>query len=162
MLLIGLFALFLHGCDSADAPPDSFVELENVSFDRGRVSITTDSGTHTLSVEVAESDQQRRLGLMRRESLAADSGMIFLFPSPQSATDVFWMFQTYIPLSIAFIGEDGRIGNIRDMEPCPSPYPQYCPNYEAGVPFVRALEVNRGWFAERGIGIGDLVTFERE
>ena len=63
------------------------------------------------------------------------------------------MFNTLIPLDIAFIGEDGTIGNIVPMEPCTSPYPQWCPGYTAGVPFRTALEVNRGYFAERGIGV---------
>ncbi len=87
--------------------------------------------------------------------------MIFIFQQEQPPDGVFWMYNTLIPLSIAFMDKDGTIGNIRQMEPCPSQYPQYCPNYEARVPYWSALEVNLGYFEEHGIGIGDRVVLER-
>ena len=72
------------------------------------------------------------------------------------------MFQTRIPLSIAFVGDDGRIGSIVEMEPCTSQFPQWCPNYEAGVPFVSALEVNAGYFRANNISVGDRVVLEQQ
>ncbi len=160
-LIVALIAIALAGCGGDEPLPEPF-EITPMTFEGGTASIETEADTFLVHVQVAESDEQRRVGLMRRESLAADSGMIFLFPSEQPADGVFWMFQTLIPLSIAFIDDDGRIGSIRDMEPCPSPYPQYCPNYAAGVPFTSALEVNRGYFARQGIGVGDRVVITRE
>ncbi len=156
MLILCLLAFTITACDQNESPGDAFVTA--MEFDGGTVRIETATDTFTLGVEVAASDDQRRVGLMRRESLAADSGMIFLFQSEQDPDGVFWMYQTYVPLSIAFIGADSTIGSIRDMEPCPSPYPQSCPYYEARVPFVSALEVNRGWFRERGIEVGARVV----
>lgn len=160
MLILCLLTLTIAGCDR-DEPVSELPEL-TTALETGTARITTATDTFVVRVEIAETDPQRQLGLMRRDSLAPDSGMIFLFDREQPAEGVFWMYQTYIPLSIAFIGADGRIGSIRDMEPCPSPYPQYCPNYAAGVPYRSALEVNRGYFAERGIGVGDQVILERD
>jgi len=160
MLILSLLFAAFAACESADPPPEP-LEVPLVAFETGIVRIETASDTVLISVEIAEADAQRRTGLMRRTSLAADSGMIFLFPSEQPAEAVFWMYNTLVPLSIAFISADGRIGSFRDMEPCPSPYPQYCPNYPSGVPFTSALEVNRGFFLERGIRVGDRVVLER-
>lgn len=160
-LIVAFMTIALAGC-GGDEPLPEPIEITPMTFEGGTARIETETDTFLVHVEIAESDEQRRTGLMRRESLAADSGMIFLFPREQSADDVFWMFQTLVPLSIAFIDEDGRIGSIRNMEPCPSPYPQYCPYYAAGVRFTSALEVNRGYFARQGIGVGDRVVFTRE
>lgn len=159
MIILCLLLAAAAGCDRGDPIPE-LVEIAT-TFDTGTVRIETATDTILLDVEIAEDEQQRRAGLMRRTSLAPDSGMIFLFQSVQPPDGVFWMFNTLIPLSIAFIDTEGVIGNIVDMEPCPSPYPQYCPNYPAGVSFIWALEVNRGWFAERDVGIGDRVVLER-
>jgi uncharacterized membrane protein (UPF0127 family) len=160
-LIVSLFAVLFAACGE-DAPPPEPIDFPPMSFETGIARIETESDTFVVNVQIAESDDQRRVGLMRRESLAADSGMIFVFPREQPADGVFWMFQTLVPLSIAFLDADGRIGSIRDMEPCPSPYPQYCPNYEARVPFTAALEVNRGYFDRQGIGVGDRVVLVRE
>jgi uncharacterized protein len=143
------------------AREDPLAEPIEIDFGAGTVWLETAADTFTLAVEVAETAEQRRVGLMRRTSLPEDSGMIFLFEEEQPADGVFWMYNTLIPLSIAFLGPDGVIGSIRDMEPCTSPYPQWCPNYAAGVPFDAALEVNRGYFERRGVGVGDRVVLRR-
>lgn len=154
--LLLLAMVVLAACEREE-PMAEPVDL-SVEFGHGTALLITDEDTLHLDVEVAESEAQRRLGLMQRISLAPDSGMIFLFPEPQPAEGVFWMYNTLIPLSIAFLDEEGRIGSIRHMEPCTSPFPQYCPNYAAGVPFTSALEVNRGYFEEHGVEIGDRVV----
>jgi uncharacterized membrane protein (UPF0127 family) len=102
-----------------------------------------------LVAEVAATPEQRSIGLMYRFSLRPDHGMIFVFDraEPQG----FWMKNTYIPLSIAFIGADGRILNIADMAPRDE-----STHWSSG-PAQFALEMRRGWFAERGIGPGDRV-----
>jgi uncharacterized membrane protein (UPF0127 family) len=161
-LTICLLPLVFAACENKNTSETSgslFVPV--MEFAHGTVQLQTPTEAVTLGVEIAESDAQRQLGLMRRESLAADSGMIFLFETEQAASNVFWMYQTYVPLSIAFIMSDNTIGTIRDMEPCPSPYPQSCPYYEARVPFTAALEVNRGYFEKHGIGVGDKVSLTR-
>lgn len=158
--LLAVLLLALGGCQREEPISDP-IEL-TVEFPKATVLLVTETDTVRLGVEVAETDQQRSLGLMQRTSLAADSGMIFIFPQEQRAEDGFWMYNTLIPLSAAFIGEDGRIVSLREMEPCTSPYGQWCPTYASGVPFRSAIEVNSGYFADKGVGIGDRVVLLRE
>ena len=114
--------------------------------------VTTDTGTIHLSVEVADSPEERATGLMGRERLAPYDGMVFSWPEPTSAT--FWMKNTLIPLSIAFWDERGRIQGILDMEPCPA---EPCPHYSIEEASIGAIEVEQGLFNERGIAVGDRV-----
>jgi uncharacterized membrane protein (UPF0127 family) len=107
-------------------------------------------GSHPVDAEVAQDPQQRALGLMFRFSLPADRGMLFVFPraEPQG----FWMRNTYIPLSIAYMDADGTILNIVDMAPHDER------RHPSAGPALYALEMRKGWFAERGIGPGMRVT----
>ena len=102
-----------------------------------------------LVAEIAASTPTRTTGLMHRFSLKPDHGMLFVFREPQPLA--FWMKNTYVPLSIAFIASDGRILNIEDMAPqTESTHPSH------GLA-TYALEMKKGWFAERGIHAGDVV-----
>ena len=121
------------------------------------VRIETGEGEDvSVDVEIADSERERTRGLMNRESLAEDAGMLFLFEGEQ--TGGFWMKDTLIPLSIAFVGPEGRILRILDMEPCRA---DPCPVYDPGVPYRSALEVNQGAFAEWGVEEGDRLTLTR-
>jgi uncharacterized protein len=101
---------------------------------------------HKLTAEVAANDGQRAQGLMHRRMLPENRGMLFVFPHP--APQSFWMANTYLPLSIAFIDERGAIVNIADMKPLTTnPHP-------SAKPAKYALEMNQGWFAKRGIKAG--------
>ena len=104
---------------------------------------------HKLVAEVAATPEQRSTGLMHRFSLQPDHGMVFVFerPEPQG----FWMKNTFIPLSIAFVGPDGRILNVDDMAPHDES------THPSRGPALYALEMRKGWFAERGIAAGDVV-----
>jgi uncharacterized membrane protein (UPF0127 family) len=158
-----LFGLSLSACAEEQGPlaDESTLDL-SMAFDTGTVVIATAAGdTIPVTVEIAESEAQRSLGLMERTSLDAESGMVFLFPSEQPPASGFWMYRTLIPLSIAFISGDGRIVSTREMEPCTSPYPQWCPSYESGAPFRSALEVNPGFLQRHGIAVGDRVILRR-
>jgi uncharacterized membrane protein (UPF0127 family) len=106
-------------------------------------------GKQTVMAEVATTPAQRETGLMYRFSLKPDHGMIFVFDreEPQG----FWMRNTYIPLSIAFIATDGRIVNILDMAPHDE-----TTRWSNG-PVRYALEMRKGWFAEHGIQPGDRI-----
>jgi uncharacterized membrane protein (UPF0127 family) len=106
-------------------------------------------GKHKLVAEVAATPDQRSTGLMHRFSLRPDHGMLFVFERPDRLS--FWMRNTYIPLSIAFIGPDGKIVNIEDMAP------QTETSHWSRGPAQYALEMRKGWFAERGIREGDAV-----
>jgi uncharacterized membrane protein (UPF0127 family) len=106
-------------------------------------------GTQTLTAEVATSPAQRETGLMNRFSLKPDHGMLFVFERSEPLS--FWMHNTFVALSIAFIGADGRILNIEDMRPQTDD-----PHWSKGAALY-ALEMKKGWFAERGIVAGALV-----
>lgn len=108
--------------------------------------VTLEIKGHKLTAEVAATDNTRTMGLMHRRMMPENRGMLFVFrnAAPQS----FWMMNTYIPLSIAFIDERGAIVNIADMKPLTTdPHP-------SAKPAKYALEMNRGWFAKRGIKAG--------
>ncbi|TFH86075.1 DUF192 domain-containing protein [Billgrantia azerbaijanica] len=96
---------------------------------------------------------------MERDALDEAAGMLFLYPDRQPPWSGFWMFRTRIPLDIAFLDASGRIAAIHAMQPCGSPDPGDCPATRAGVPFRAALEVNAGYFAARGIEVGDCVAW---
>jgi hypothetical protein len=101
---------------------------------------------HKLTAEVAYTDAGRTLGLMHRRMLPENRGMLFVFP--QAAPLSFWMMNTYIPLSIAFIDDAGTIINIVDMKPLTTD------THDSAGPARYALEMNRGWFKKRGIRSG--------
>ncbi len=128
-----------------------------VTFGHGKVLIDTDEGSVIVDVELAENEQQRQQGLMFRESLDDTAGMLFANFEADSPGG-FWMKNTLIPLSIAFIDEDSKIVAILDMEPCRA---DPCPVYDPGLPYGAALEVNQGAFAEWGVEVGDRVTVTR-
>ena len=102
-----------------------------------------------LQVELATTPQTRALGLMNRFSLRADHGMLFVFESPQPLA--FYMKNTYVPLSIAFVDRRGKILNIEDMRPLDES------SHWSKGPALYAIEMRQGWFASRGIGAGDKV-----
>ncbi len=103
---------------------------------------------HELRVEIADDEPARQRGLMHRRELAPDAGMLFVWPTADIAA--FWMKNTYLPLSIAFLADDGRIVNLADMEPLDEQT-----FHRSAEPVRFALEVNRGWFATHGVGTGD-------
>ena len=109
-----------------------------------------DLGGHTLQVEVVKDFESRKQGLMYRESLAADHGMLFIYKDARVLT--FWMRDTSIELSIAFMKPDGTILKIVDLEPFE------LKEKSSELPCRFALEVNRGWFAEHGIAEEDIIT----
>ncbi|MDR2614272.1 MAG: DUF192 domain-containing protein, partial [Candidatus Accumulibacter sp.] len=103
-------------------------------------SIELTVGFHRIEAEVAADPASRARGLMHRKRLDAHRGMLFVFP--QAARHCMWMRNTFLPLSVAFLDEEGRILNIEDMAP------QTEENHCASGPARFALEMNRGYFAE--------------
>jgi len=101
----------------------------------------------TVLVEMAISPQERETGLMLRESLAPDSGMLFVFEEKQRL--IFWMKDTPVPLSVAFLDENWVVVDTQDMAPLSEK------THVSRAPALYAVEVNQGWFSERGIGPGD-------
>lgn len=104
------------------------------------------AGMHIVLAEVAATPQSREIGLMMRERLGPNEGMLFVFEEPRAYC--FWMRNTLLPLSIAFLGDDGRIVNIADM--APRSEDSHC----AAAPVRFALEMEKGWFARRALAPG--------
>jgi len=146
-----LVAWSLSACGDNNLP--SQAALESIPL-----ALVTDHGRVELMVEVAHTPAQRRIGLMGRESLPENAGMLFLYRSERPGDTGFWMQNTLIPLDIAYLAEDGTVRAIRSMPPCPEE--QSCPSYPAGAPYSAALEVNQGWFAKHGVTVGDRAEWE--
>jgi len=108
--------------------------------------VQLNAGMHLVRAEVVSDYATRGQGLMHRKSLAQNAGMLFIFD--EASVHCMWMKNTLIPLSVAFIDDRGAIVNIADMEPHSET--SHC----AGQPVRYALEMNRGWFAARGIKPG--------
>lgn len=104
------------------------------------------AGMHLIRAEVASDVATRSRGLMHRKGLAPNAGMLFIFDGPSQ--QCMWMKNTYIPLSVAFLDQQGAIINIADMEPHSEQ--THC----SSRPALYALEMTRGWFAERNIKAG--------
>ena len=104
------------------------------------------AGIHLITAEVAASDANRARGLMFRQSLPANHGMLFIFE--RKAVHCMWMRNTLIPLSVAFVDDDGAIVNIEDMRPHDET--SHC----AQRPVRYALEMTQGWFAQKGVAPG--------
>jgi uncharacterized membrane protein (UPF0127 family) len=125
---------------------------ENIQFERQDLVLQGAGGPVALKAELARTEDQRRLGLMFRKELKDGEGMLFIFAQDQILA--FWMKNTLIPLSIAFIASDGRILEIRELEP------GNLQTVKSGRSCRYALEVPRGWFDRAGLGPGDrLVSF---
>jgi uncharacterized protein len=114
------------------------------------IAITGSTGERSeVEVEIADDQAEQRRGLMERTELAEDAGMLFVFDREEPRS--FWMRNTLIPLSIAYIASDGRIVDIQDMQPLDET------SHPSAAPAQYALEVNQGFFAERGIEVGNEV-----
>ncbi len=112
----------------------------------------------TIQAELATTAEQVTLGLMFRTQLAADRGMLFVFPDLQLRG--FYMFQTLIPLDIIWIDAARRIVYIsEDTPPCPSRNPSQCPTYGGDAPAQYVLELAAGQAAAHGLKVGDSLTF---
>ena len=109
-------------------------------------AIRLNAGIHNIQAEVARSAAEREIGLMFRTALGPNDGMLFVFEQP--GQQCFWMKNTLLPLSVAFVADDGSIVNIDTMKP--QTLDSHCS--EKPVRFV--LEMNEGWFAKRGIKAG--------
>ncbi len=136
--------LLVSSLVATGAPASSFAQVN-----KNLPMIDLTIKTSKLKAEVAADNNTRSIGLMNRFSLATDHGMIFVFA--QSEPLAFWMKNTFIPLSIAYIDSKGVIVNIVDMKP------QDESTHPSAGPAMFALEMKQGWFKERGIVAGDKV-----
>jgi uncharacterized membrane protein (UPF0127 family) len=108
------------------------------------------AGFHRIEAEVAHTQRGRMQGLMGRRGMAKQRGMLFVFDTP--GKHCMWMKNTFIPLAVAFLDDNGRIVNIEAMQPKTEN------NHCAAQPVRYALEMNLGWFRQRGLGPGTTIN----
>lgn len=108
--------------------------------------VTLSAGIHQVEVQVAETPEQRATGLMFRADMPQSEGMLFVFE--QASVQCFWMKNTLLPLTAAFVADDGGIVNLADMKP------QTTDSHCSSKPVRFVLEMNKGWFAKKGIKAG--------
>lgn len=132
--LLGLLALFVSPAWSQTAPQ---LDLPKV---------TLKAGMHLIHAQVASTPEQRATGLMFRSEMPANEGMLFVFE--ESAGQCFWMKNTLLPLTAAFVADDGTIVNLADMQP------QSLDSHCSDKPVRYVLEMHQGWFSKRGIQAG--------
>ena len=119
-------------------------------LDLPRVALTT--GIHRIDTQVAQTPEQRAIGLMFRKEMPQHEGMLFVFE--QATVQCFWMKNTILPLTAAFIADDGIIVNLADMKP------QTTDSHCSAKPVRFVLEMNQGWFAKKGLKPGQRVQGE--
>jgi len=139
-----IFATLLLSC--CGAPGASFAQAAASGQAQHLPSTQLTAGMHLIKAEVARTFEQRQIGLMHRAQLPQNEGMLFVFE--EANPQCFWMKNTLIPLSIAFVADDGTVVNIADMKPLSEQ--SKC----SAKPVRYALEMNQGWFAKRGIKTG--------
>ncbi len=134
-----LFALLLLGSASGaeDRPNERPQQLP---------AIQLSAGIHLIQAQLAMTPQQHQIGLMFRKTMAPSEGMLFVFA--ETRQQCFWMKNTPLPLSAAFIADDGSVVNIEDMQP--GTLNRHC----SRKPVRFVLEMHQGWFAQRGLKAG--------
>lgn len=137
-LSVLLLAMLVQGARAQENSPTEFPVIR------------LQAGLHIIQAELGATPEQRSRGLMFRKSLGTNQGMAFVFDTP--GLHCMWMRNTYVPLSVAFLAEDGSIINIADMQPRTEN--SHC----ATRPARYALEMNQGWFKKRGIATGTRIT----
>lgn len=136
-----LFAVML-ACSCGDSGTPGTLPTRQVTVEQGGTSAQ-------LTVELATTEVQREQGLMYRQEMADDRGMLFLFTSDGQTG--FWMKNTYIPLTIAYLDAGGRVLELRDGRPLDETI------LTPARPYRLVLEVNQGWFQRHGLGVGAVV-----
>jgi len=165
-LLVAIVACQEGNTQQTDSPADTQQQSRvtpsapaaGVQFDTASLTVVTAQKTLPVHVEIAARIDQRAFGLMDRDALAPDAGMIFLYDAPQPGNAGFWMYRTRIPLDIAFFDSTGRIVAVLQMQPCTSMQSSDCPPYNPNASYFGALEMNANWFADNGVKVGDRVV----
>lgn len=112
--------------------------------------VTLKAGFHQIDTQVAMTPEQQSIGLMHRREMPQHEGMLFVFP--QATKQCFWMKNTLIPLTAAFVADDGTIVNLEDMKP------ETTESHCSTRPVRFVLEMNQGWFAKKGLKAGSKIS----
>ena len=136
-----IFVMMIAACrDNGDGGNTKYFDLK----------VAQNGVEQTVKVEIASTPGERQQGLMFRDHLDEEKGMLFIFPGPSAGG--FWMRNTYVALDIAYIGADGRVQEIRAAVPLDET------PLTPAQPYRYVLEVNQGWFERHGMGVGAQVT----
>ncbi|GAP33689.1 DUF192 domain-containing protein [Piscinibacter sakaiensis] len=141
-LLLGLGALAAAPVPAQDAPARAAAEGRPQQLP----TVQLNAGMHLIRAMVAQAPLERQIGLMYRREMAPNDGMLFIFED--RSQQCFWMKNTLLPLSAAFVADDGTVVNIADMQPLSEA--SHC----SAKPVRYVLEMHQGWFAKRGIQAG--------
>jgi uncharacterized protein len=161
-IVLAATALALCGCASAEdeaaSPPPAAQSPAAGSPSASTATILVSVGdAPPIRAEIADTAAERGQGLMNRPALPDGTGMLFVFPSPSGSR--FYMWQTLVPLSIAFVNVDSVV-SVTEMTPCPAPMPGDCPRYGADGAYTLAVEAPANWFTDAGVEPGDPVRFD--
>lgn len=146
-IIVGLFGIILKINNTENIAIDSVLDGQVVIM-----QFTKDNATYTINAEAAVTQQAQETGLMNRNSLASDRGMLFIFSSERDLN--FWMKNTLIPLDIIFLDHNFKVVSIA-QNTTPN---QTTPTYESGAPAQYALEVNAGWTNLVNLQVGDTIA----
>ncbi len=149
IILIAGFLFAAFGAQAKDLKPE-------VKFESAQIQI----GSKKITVELAETPQQHEKGLMYRETLEKDKGMLFIFDREQTLS--FWMKNTYVDLSIAYINEKMKIVDIQEMKATSPLEISEPPTYPSKKPAMYALEMSKGWFKASNIKVGQTLKLPKK
>ena len=135
-------------CASAFLGPVQAQQNGQPQLNLPRAELT--AGMHRLNVQLAQTSSEHQVGLMHRKDMPQQEGMLFVFP--RLGTQCFWMKNTLLPLTAAFVADDGTIVNLADMQPHSEE--SHC----STKPVRYVLEMNQGWFAKKGIKAGSKLS----
>lgn len=140
LALLGYTALYATSAAAQDEPQ---MKLQRIKLS---------AGMHQIDTQLAQTPEQRQIGLMWRKEMPQHEGMLFIFDQPSQ--QCFWMKNTFLPLTAAFVADDGTIINLEDMKP------QTTEPHCSAKPVRYVLEMNKGWFAKKGIQAGSKLAGE--
>ena len=143
-----VFNLLIFLCFSSVAKEDS-----KIQFEKQQIQI----GSKKINIEIAKTTEQHQYGLMNRNSMSENDGMLFVFETEQPLS--FWMKNTYIDLAIAYIDKNKIIVDIQEMKATNQMMVGDLPNYPSAKPALYALEMNKGWFKKNKIKVGQKFNF---
>ena len=153
IVLLAIVAVLPPGSPNPDVRPDPSTTANPATSANASAAATAlvIFGSDTIRAEVANTSETRSQGLMYRDEVPDGTGMLFVFD--REAERSFWMQNTYVALDVAFIDANFRIVDIQQMEP------ESTDIHDGARPAMFALEVRQGWFAEKGIAVGDRCEF---
>lgn len=155
MLRTALSRQLILGCAMLLAAASCVAQAEEPQMNLPRVELH--AGMYRINAQMARTPEQRQMGLMYRQSMPEHEGMLFIFDAP--SVQCFWMKNTLLPLTAAFVADDGTIVNLVDMQPRTED--SHC----SDKPVRYVLEMNQGWFAKKGFKSGTRLSgppFERQ